>query len=424
MGSVNSLLRDATPQSEGKSARIIYVECTHASSVDYVTGVQRVVRSIIKHLDDVKSVLGVTVKPVVFEKGSFFLLHNSSIGDKDTKLPFFSKRNIVNTIVPFLQYFAEFVRLSSKISSLVSFLPAGVKGNSIRHSLERFIDNTAHSIWNISYPQVDFAKGDILFLMDASWHYSISRKVASLKSQGVYIGVMFHDLFPVTWPQFCHEDLIHSFKVWLKDVVVLCDFIICITKSVSEELESYLQEHYEIAHKQYIDYSYHGSDFMRDCNVQVSFENVRSDLKEVFFCPQGENVYLMVGTIEPRKNHEFALNSFFRMWKDGKNSRLCIAGKVGWKCEQLIEQIESSSFLGERLFMFNDLDDLELQYAYSRSAALIFPSHAEGFGLPIIEALSNNLMVFASDIPVHREVGGSYCSYFDINDSASFKNLA
>jgi alpha-1,2-rhamnosyltransferase len=43
---------------------------------------------------------------------------------------------------------------------------------------------------------------------------------------------------------------------------------------------------------------------------------------------------------------------------------------------------------------------------------LIFPSRAEGYGLPIVEALSHGMRVFASDIPAHREVGGPWCVYF------------
>ena len=65
--------------------------------------------------------------------------------------------------------------------------------------------------------------------------------------------------------------------------------------------------------------------------------------------------------------------------------------------------------------MFNSLSDTELDYYYKHSKALLSPSLAEGFGLPIIEALNQGLPVLASDIPIHREVGNDFCTYFDVN---------
>jgi alpha-1,2-rhamnosyltransferase len=67
---------------------------------------------------------------------------------------------------------------------------------------------------------------------------------------------------------------------------------------------------------------------------------------------------------------------------------------------------------------FGDLSDAELVHAYGRARALIFPSRAEGYGLPIVEALAHGMRVLASDIPVHREVGGPWCAYFAPDDIA------
>ena len=62
-------------------------------------------------------------------------------------------------------------------------------------------------------------------------------------------------------------------------------------------------------------------------------------------------------------------------------------------------------------------DDDELSFLYDHAAALIFPSYAEGFGLPIVEAARRGRPVICSDIPVFREVGGAGALYFRVNDA-------
>ena len=70
-----------------------------------------------------------------------------------------------------------------------------------------------------------------------------------------------------------------------------------------------------------------------------------------------------------------------------------------------------------------DATDADLQHAYRRSLCLIFPSLAEGFGLPIVEALAQGLPAIASDIPVHREVGRDLATYIPLGGPAYLARL-
>ncbi|EOX9051676.1 glycosyltransferase family 4 protein, partial [Pseudomonas aeruginosa] len=134
-------------------------------------------------------------------------------------------------------------------------------------------------------------------------------------------------------------------------------------------------------------------------------------------------VFLMVSTIEPRKNHGYLLDAFERAWAQGSQARLCIAGRIGWKCEALVERVRQHPELNKRLFMFNDLSDKSLEYAYSHAASLVFPSYVEGFGLPLVEAMQRGLPAMGSDIPVFREIGGEFMAYFDLADPQTLANL-
>jgi glycosyltransferase involved in cell wall biosynthesis len=61
--------------------------------------------------------------------------------------------------------------------------------------------------------------------------------------------------------------------------------------------------------------------------------------------------------------------------------------------------------------------------AYAGAAAFIFPSLAEGFGLPVIEAMGCGCPVIASDIPVFREVAGDAALFFDPHDPAALADM-
>jgi alpha-1,2-rhamnosyltransferase len=169
--------------------------------------------------------------------------------------------------------------------------------------------------------------------------------------------------------------------------------------------------------QRWFDYFHLGSELdLSDADAAVD-----RGLLQLFETP--EPVFLMVSTIEPRKNHAYLLDAFDRAWADGSRARLCIVGKIGWKCEALIDRIRQHRELNRRLFMFNSLSDKSLEHAYEHATALVFPSHVEGFGLPLVEAMQRGLPAMGSDIPVFREIGGDYMAYFDLADPQSLTDL-
>jgi alpha-1,2-rhamnosyltransferase len=82
----------------------------------------------------------------------------------------------------------------------------------------------------------------------------------------------------------------------------------------------------------------------------------------------------------------------------------------------VVAAITSHPEFGRRLFWFDDVEDGELTYLYQNVTALVLPSYAEGFGLPIVEAARHGRQVICSDIPVFREVGRDGAVYFRVND--------
>ena len=145
---------------------------------------------------------------------------------------------------------------------------------------------------------------------------------------------------------------------------------------------------------------------------------LRSQAKELF-APNVANPYLMVATFDPRKNHRYLLQAFEQLWKVRPDIKLCLIGRVGWMCEDLLIELDRHPRKNQQLFIFHDLTDSELQFCYRNSRGVVFPSIVEGFGLPIVESLWHGQKTFASDTPIHREVGREDCSYFDLADPQS-----
>ena len=111
-----------------------------------------------------------------------------------------------------------------------------------------------------------------------------------------------------------------------------------------------------------------------------------------------------------------ALRAFDGLWREGVDARLLFVGRRGWLDEAVVAEIANHPELGRRLFWFDDVGDDELAFLYEHSRALVVPSFAEGFGLPIVEAAWRGRAVLCSDIPVFREVGGAGAIYFRVND--------
>jgi len=261
---------------------------------------------------------------------------------------------------------------------------------------------------------LDIEPGDQLVLLDSSWHADFFALAESLKARGVGIISVMYDLIPLTHPQFCDAHLVKVFDEWFDWIARTADGFMAISQTISQQVEAELRLRLgAAAERQWHGYFQLGSEL----DLTSSGAECDPQVKKLF--GGAEPVYLMVSTIEPRKNHSYLLDAFDLLWAKGAKVKLCIIGKVGWKTEALIERIKTHPQYQRQLFMFNGANDTSLQYAYAHARSLVFPSYVEGFGLPLVEAMQRGLPAMASDIPVFREVGGDFMAYFDLNDPAS-----
>ncbi|MGH8675975.1 MAG: glycosyltransferase family 4 protein [Burkholderiales bacterium] len=138
-----------------------------------------------------------------------------------------------------------------------------------------------------------------------------------------------------------------------------------------------------------------------------------------------EPYFVILGTIEPRKNHLLLLHLWLALMegKEGPVPNLYVIGQRGWECENVVDLLERRAPLKGVVIERNDCGDDELANLLHHAQALLMPTFAEGFGLPVVEALAAGVPVIASDLPVFREIAGEIPEYADPIDGRRWKEL-
>jgi len=137
----------------------------------------------------------------------------------------------------------------------------------------------------------------------------------------------------------------------------------------------------------------------------------------------GRPYFLCVATIEPRKNHLLLLalwRRFAETLPPADIPRLVLVGRRGWENENAVDMLERSPALRPHVEERGALGDRELAFLMAGARALLLPSFAEGFGLPVAEALAAGLPVLCSDLPALREAGGGIPDYLDPLDGRAW----
>jgi glycosyltransferase involved in cell wall biosynthesis len=125
--------------------------------------------------------------------------------------------------------------------------------------------------------------------------------------------------------------------------------------------------------------------------------------------------FVICGTIEPRKNHLFLLEVWRELVRlDGPQApKLVIVGKRGWGNENVIDLLERCKPLQSVVIEVSGLATPSLKRLLDNARALLMPSFAEGYGLPVAEALAAGVPVVASDLPAFREMEHSELELLD-----------
>ncbi|PJZ70635.1 glycosyl transferase [Leptospira perolatii] len=119
-----------------------------------------------------------------------------------------------------------------------------------------------------------------------------------------------------------------------------------------------------------------------------------------------EKFLFSLGTLEPRKNLSTLIEAYRFLKKENPNYpySLVLAGRLGWKSEELTQLLKEGALEKEGIFFLENPADSTLGWLYQNCSYFVFPSLHEGFGLPILEALREKKHCIVSNIPVFHEI--------------------
>lgn len=253
--------------------------------------------------------------------------------------------------------------------------------------------------------------GDIYLGLDLAAHLipHLERDLELWRRQGVRLAFLVYDLLPVLRPDWFPPKTPSNMDRWLGVLARQADQCICISNTVAADLKAALEQRTQgpLPSIDTIPLGWDLSASNPSRGLPANVHEIRTWLEE-------HRPVLAVGTIEPRKGHDQLLDAMSSLWERSSDDRtgLLLIGRRGWKTDALQDRLLKHREHGKRLIWLDEASDEMLTEVYQKAAGLVAASHGEGFGLPLVEALAHGLPVLARDIPVFRELGGLHFTYF------------
>jgi len=199
-----------------------------------------------------------------------------------------------------------------------------------------------------------------------------------------------HDCTFKVYPEYLQKETLENLNRYLPEILYKAEKIISVSKATKQDLIKFFN-----LREEKIKVIYHG------------FNPLPLNEKKI-----NEKYLLFVSTLEPRKNLEGILDAFEIIKEKCLPFDLYLIGKIGWKCENILKRIEKNKFKNSiHLLSYMKLEDLGSYY--KNAFCLLFPSHYEGFGFPILEAFYFGIPVITTNKSSIPEIGQDGCLYVE-----------
>lgn len=276
------------------------------------------------------------------------------------------------------------------------------RGGRARHRVEGMLRPVAvdrATVWGLARMVRRANKYGLTYLNTG--HSNLSGRVfRAMVANRVDTAVLIHDLIPVTHPDTVATGMPDKFAARFGTVRQFADLVICNSATTKADLEAHMS-----------DAGRRPRSVIAPLGVSVRRPvDVVSDPK----------AFVMVGTIEPRKNHALMLDVWEHLARDLPEDdvpHLHLIGPRGWRSAGFLARLDAHPLKNKVIFEHGPMEDDAMQARIAGARALLFPSITEGYGLPPLEALALGTLPIVSDLPVLRANLGPAAVYVAPNDA-------
>lgn len=227
-------------------------------------------------------------------------------------------------------------------------------------------------------------------------HSNLTDRMFSAVREGIHgrIAVLIHDVIPLDFPQYQRPGTPQAFRRRLQRARAHADLLIYNSADTCARAEAHMRAWGPLLQS-----------VVAPLGVPVPVPGA---------LPPGVDAsrpyFVALGTIEPRKGHDLLLDVWDRMGTGADVPGLVICGARGWNNKAVFDRLDRLP-PGGPVQEFGGLDDGQVAALLAGSRGLLFPSRAEGFGLPAVEAAALGVPVVCSDLPAIREMLGNIPVY-------------
>jgi glycosyltransferase involved in cell wall biosynthesis len=296
----------------------------------------------------------------------YFLLHELA-GHPDVELYLFGDARITD----------EGPRLHAAIPSNATLCTFDLRGLP-QSRFSRPLTAGAYVLW------MAVADCDVMF----GPNYFLPRLHSAIARRRV---VTIHDLTFKRFPELLQKETLDNLDRQMKRELALADAAICVSESTRRDL-----------------LHYYDMDPRRAVTVLSGIGSLPA-AESVSGLP--DRYLLFVSTIEPRKNLGTLLDAFAKVRARGYAGSLVVVGKIGWKSEAIAARLRQPGIVH-----LDYLPAAQLATVYQKAEVFIFPSLYEGFGFPLLEAMSHGVPSIAANSSSLPEVGEDAALYFEPKD--------
>jgi hypothetical protein len=265
-------------------------------------------------------------------------------------------------------------------------------------------------------PTAAFASGDVLFVGGISWKDGPGATLLGTLRQtvGLRVAHIVYDITPLRYPYLCDPNLTRAVATWLPGVLANADLVLTISEHSRRDLLDYGRQQ---------GLTVPAIEMVR-LGDEPGAEDSEAPPQELLTAAPGPFV-LYVSTIGLNKNQGL----LYQVWRrlidrhGGGVPTLVLVGQPGWRAELLLRELHADPVLSRHVLHLAKANDAQLRWLYRRCLFTLYPSHYEGWGLPVAESLAHGKFCISSNAASLPEVGGDLVDYHDPLDGLTCQQL-